>query len=110
QVWYFRALGATIGRDVCLYPNYADPPMTEPDMVAVGNGCCVDDSSLVGHINSRGDFSLNPITVGDHSTLRAGVRIMSGASTEPGARLLEHTLVLPGDTVGAGATWQGWPA
>lgn len=24
---YFRALGATIGRDVCLYPNFADPPM-----------------------------------------------------------------------------------
>ncbi|CAM9550684.1 unnamed protein product [Phaeothamnion confervicola] len=29
MVRYYRALGATIGRDVCLYPNYADPPSND---------------------------------------------------------------------------------
>jgi hypothetical protein len=27
-VWYFRLLGCSIGRDVCLYPNGGDPMMT----------------------------------------------------------------------------------
>ena len=53
QVWYFRLLGAEIGRGVCLYPNGADPPMTEPDLVVIDDGACVDDASLVCHINSR---------------------------------------------------------
>lgn len=35
---YFRLLGATIGSNVCLYPNGADPMMTEPEMVTIENG------------------------------------------------------------------------
>ena len=34
-VWYMRALGGKIGKNVCLYPAGADPMMTEPDMVEV---------------------------------------------------------------------------
>lgn len=55
-VWYFRALGAKIGRDVCLYPNGGDPMMTEPDLVTIGDHCAVDDASLIAHINTRGIF------------------------------------------------------
>mmetsp|Transcript_37275 Transcript_37275/g.99247 ORF Transcript_37275/g.99247 Transcript_37275/m.99247 type:complete len:190 (-) Transcript_37275:1208-1777(-) len=36
-VWYFRILGAQIGKDVCLYPLGADPMMTEPDLVQIGD-------------------------------------------------------------------------
>ncbi len=46
-------MGATIGKNVCLYPNGADPPMTEPDLVLIEDNACVDDASLVCHINSR---------------------------------------------------------
>jgi hypothetical protein len=35
-VWYFQCLGATIGKNVCLYPNGGDPMMTEPDLVTIG--------------------------------------------------------------------------
>ena len=55
-VWYFRAIGANIGKDVCLYPNGGDPMMTEPDLVSIGDNASVDDSSLVAHINTRGQF------------------------------------------------------
>ncbi len=55
-VWYFRANGAKIGKDVCLYPNGGDPMMTEPDLVTIGDNSCVDDASLVAHINTRGMF------------------------------------------------------
>ncbi len=55
-VWYFRLLGATIGDNVCLYPNGGDPMMTEPDLVKIGDGASVDDASLIAHINTRGVF------------------------------------------------------
>ena len=55
-VWYFRALGSSIGKDVCLYPNGGDPMMTEPDLVTIKDGASIDDSSVVAHINTRGVF------------------------------------------------------
>ena len=58
QVWFFRLMGADIGRNVCLYPNGADPPMTEPDLVTIQDNACIDDASLVCHINSRVTLSL----------------------------------------------------
>ena len=57
-VWYFRALGASIGDNVCLYPNGGDPMMTEPDLVAIGDNASIDDASLIAHINTRGTFRL----------------------------------------------------
>lgn len=109
-VWYFRALGATIGKDVCLYPAGADPMMTEPDLVTIGDGCCIDDASLVAHVNTLGEFELNPLCIGAGTTMRAASRILSGAETEEHSVLLEHTLVLAGDVVEAGRAWQGWPS
>lgn len=55
-VWYFRALGAKIGKNVCLYPNGGDPMFTEPDIVTIGNFVSIDDASVIGHINTRGMF------------------------------------------------------
>jgi ABC-type multidrug transport system fused ATPase/permease subunit len=34
-VWFFRALGATMGKNVCLYPGGKTGLMTEPDLVDV---------------------------------------------------------------------------
>jgi acetyltransferase-like isoleucine patch superfamily enzyme/acyl carrier protein len=55
-VWYFRALGCRIGDNVCLYPNGGDPMMTEPDLVTIGANSCIDNASLIAHINTRGVF------------------------------------------------------
>ena len=55
-VWYFTLMGASIGRNVCLYPNGGDPMMTEPDLVTIGDDCVIDDASLIAHINTRGIF------------------------------------------------------
>jgi hypothetical protein len=54
--WYFRALGASIGNEVCLYPNGGDPMMTEPELVTIGSYSSVDDASIIAHINTRGIF------------------------------------------------------
>ena len=110
-VLYFRALGANIGKDCALFAGGLPSLMfTEPDLVTLGNRVAVDDASLVGHINTRGKFDLNPLHVGDRSVLRSGSRLLSGARMEADTCLLEHTLVMAGDVVDAGCTSQGWPA
>lgn len=109
-VWYFRALGASIGNNVCLYPNGGDPMMTEPDLVSIGDFAAVDDASLVAHINTRGVFRLNELMVGRGCVLKSSCRLLSGANMDAHSILLEHTLVLAGETVECGSVWQGWPS
>jgi len=109
-VWYFRGMGATIGKRVCLYPNGADPMMTEPDLVSIADGACIDNASLVCHLNTKGFFTLNNLRVGGGATMRSFTRLLSGGEMEPGSTLLEHTLILSGDVVPEGTIWQGWPS
>ncbi|KAL4890294.1 hypothetical protein BDV59DRAFT_209777 [Aspergillus ambiguus] len=108
---YYRSMGARIGRNCSLFAN-GSPNIyfTEPDLLTIGNRVAIDDASLVCHLNSRGEFELHELRVGDRSILRTGSRLMSGASMGNDACLLEHTLVLSGDHVDDGKTLQGWPA
>ncbi|KAI1079737.1 hypothetical protein F5B20DRAFT_590238 [Whalleya microplaca] len=111
MVWYFRALGANIGKDCALFVNGKPSLMfTEPDLLTLGDRVVVDNASLVGHINTRGKFDLNRLCVGDRSVLRSNSRLLSGAEMGPDSCLLEHTLIMGGDFVGKGETMQGWPA
>ncbi|PYH38730.1 acetyl-CoA synthetase-like protein [Aspergillus neoniger CBS 115656] len=109
--WFYRAMGATIGADCALSAN-GEPHifLTEPDLLTLGDRVTVDDASLVCHLNTRGDFELHPLRVGDRSVMRTGSRLLSGASMGKDACLLEHTLVLSGDHVEDGTALQGWPA
>ncbi|KAI0008081.1 hypothetical protein F4779DRAFT_642220 [Xylariaceae sp. FL0662B] len=111
MVWYFRALGASIGEDCALFVN-GKPSLlfTEPDLLTLGDRVVVDNASLVGHINTRGKFDLNRLRVGDRCVLRSNSRLLSGAEMGPDSCLLEHTLIMGGDFVGKGETMQGWPA
>ncbi|KAJ7654909.1 hypothetical protein B0H17DRAFT_1214148 [Mycena rosella] len=42
--------------------------------------------------------------------MRAGSRLLSGASMENSSMLYEHTLLTSGDVADAGAVYSGWPA
>ncbi|KAF7289447.1 Peroxisomal-coenzyme A synthetase [Mycena chlorophos] len=109
-VWYFRALGAKIGKNVALYPGGKTGLMTEPDLVRLGDNVNLDDCSVVAHINSRGNFALNSLRIGNGCALRTGSRLLSGASMEDSSMLLEHTLMTSGDVADAGTVYSGWPA
>ncbi|KAJ1551606.1 hypothetical protein HK096_007049 [Nowakowskiella sp. JEL0078] len=107
-VLYFRLLGSNIGKRVCLYPTGADPMMTEADLVTIGDNVMIDNASVICHINSKGQFSLNPLVIREGASMRAQSRLLSGAEMDEDAVLLEHTLILSGD-VAAKGVWQGWP-
>ena len=50
--------------------------------------------------------SLNPLKVGRGCVLKSNSRLLSGATMGPNSILLEHTLVMAGDTIDAAAVWQ----
>lgn len=110
-VLYFRALGADIGKDCALFAGGRQNHMfTEPDLLTLGDRVAIDDASLVAHINTRGQFSLNELRVGSRSALRSGSRLLCGARMGEDAVLLEHTLIMEGDVADTGTVYQGWPA
>ncbi|KAF9269892.1 acetyl-CoA synthetase-like protein [Marasmius fiardii PR-910] len=107
--WYFRALGATIGRDCSIFAGGILGLMTEPDLVELGNNVSLDNCSVVSHINSRGNFSLNYLKIGDGCAMRSGSRLLSGASMEDASILCEHTLLTSGEVAASGSAYIGWP-
>ncbi|KAJ7124381.1 acetyl-CoA synthetase-like protein [Mycena epipterygia] len=109
-VWYLRAMGARIGNNCAIYPGGTAGPMSEPDLVRLGDNVSLDDCSVVAHINSRGDFALNSLEVGNGCAMRSGSRLLSGASMEDSSMLCEHTLLTSGDVADSGAVYAGWPA
>ncbi|KAI0360304.1 acetyl-CoA synthetase-like protein [Trametes cingulata] len=109
-VWYLRAMGAKIGKDCSIFAGGKVGLMTEPDLVEMGDRVAIDDCSVVAHINSRGNFSLNKLHIGSSAAMRAGSRLLSGASMDENSMLCEHTLLTSGETAMAGAVYAGWPA
>ncbi|OBZ77802.1 putative peroxisomal-coenzyme A synthetase [Grifola frondosa] len=109
-VWYLRALGAKIGKDCSMFSGGKVGLMTEPDLVQMGDNVALDDCSVVAHINSRGNFSLNGLKIGSGCALRAGSRLLSGASMDESSMLCEHTLLTSGETAVSGYAYAGWPA
>ncbi|KAF7353427.1 Peroxisomal-coenzyme a synthetase [Mycena sanguinolenta] len=109
-VWYLRGMGARIGKNCALYPGGRAGLMTEPDLVQLGDNVSLDDCSVVAHINSRGNFALNSLQIANGCAMRAGSRLLSGASMEDSSMLCEHTLLTSGDVADAGTVYSGWPA
>ncbi|KAJ6485740.1 acetyl-CoA synthetase-like protein [Mycena sanguinolenta] len=109
-VWFYRALGAKIGKNCSVFAGGRVGLMTEPDLVEVGDNTNLDDCSVVAHINSRGNFALNSLKIGNGCALRSGSRLLSGASMEDNSMLCEHTLLASGDVADANAVYSGWPA
>ncbi|KAI0334381.1 acetyl-CoA synthetase-like protein [Cubamyces sp. BRFM 1775] len=109
-VWFLRAMGAKIGKDCAIFAGGRIGLMTEPDLVELGDRVALDDCSVVAHINSRGQFSLNRLKIGSLSAMRSGSRLLSGACMEDSSMLLEHTLLTSGEIAESGGVYSGWPA
>ncbi|KAG7094546.1 putative NRPS-like protein biosynthetic cluster [Marasmius oreades] len=108
-VWYYRAMGAAIGKNCSIFTGGRLGLMTEPDLVELGNDVSLDNCSVVAHVNSRGQFSLNHLKIGNSCAMRSGSRLLSGASMEDRSILCEHTLLTSGEVAVTGTAYTGWP-
>ena len=93
-----------------LYFSGADPFMTEPDLVFMGDRCVIDRASIVCHLNTRGNFELAKIVIEKDCTLRNGSRVQQACHMEEGSQLLEKGLAMTGEIIEAYSVWQGGPA
>ena len=50
------------------------------------------------------------MVIGDYCVLKSNSRLISGASMDNNSILLEHTLILLGETVDSNSVYQGWPS
>ena len=82
-VWFFRALGAKVGRDCAIFAGGRVGLMTEPDLVELGDRVALDDCSVVAHINSRGNFSLNKLNIGSSYVFRSPSHANASLLTSP---------------------------
>ena len=73
-------------------------------------GVSLTAPSVVCHLNTRGNFELAKITLGNHVTLRTSSRIQQGVQMESGSMLLEKSLAMTGEVIEADSVWQGAPA
>jgi hypothetical protein len=107
---FFRALGLKAGKDCCLYPTGGDPYMPEPDLVVMGDRCVIDCSSIICHLNTRGNFELAKIVLENNVTLRTRSRIQQGVHMESNCMMLEKSLAMTGEVIESDSIWVGAPA
>ncbi|HTL58023.1 MAG TPA: Pls/PosA family non-ribosomal peptide synthetase [Candidatus Limnocylindrales bacterium] len=105
--WYFRALGARIGRRV--YMETTD--LTEFDLVEVGDDAALNaDCTIQTHLFEDRVMKMSHVRIGPRCTVGTGSLVLYDTQMQPGSCLGDLSLlmkneILPGDT-----RWEGIPA
>jgi acetyltransferase-like isoleucine patch superfamily enzyme len=104
---FLSAMGMKIGKRVFINTEF----ISDPCLIKLGDDVVIGGSvHLFAHFAGGGHLVIAPIlieagvTVGQKATVMGDVRIGAGA------RILPHSVLLPGSRVGAGETWAGVPA
>ena len=105
--WVFRALGARIGRRVYLETT----DITEHDLVSLGDDVCVNaDATLQTHLFEDRVMKMSTVDVGDRCTIGALSLVLYDTRMEPDSHLNSLSLLMKGETLPAGTSWEGIPA
>jgi non-ribosomal peptide synthetase-like protein len=105
--WFFRALGAKIGRGVYM----ATTQLTEYDLITVGNDVCLNsDCTLQTHLFEDRVMKVSSVTIGDLCSVGAESVVLYDTQMEPGSQLAPLSLLMKGETLPARSRWEGSPA
>lgn len=104
---YFRLMGAKIGRRV--YLDTTD--MTEFDLVDIGDDAALNDAAgLQTHLFEDRVMKVSRVTVGARATVGSLAIVLYDAVIEDGAELGDLSVLMKGETLAAGTSWEGSPA
>lgn len=106
-VWWFRALGARIGRNVALNTTHLwdwDVITIEDDAV-LGANCVV-----IGHVAERGAIRFAPVVIGRGATIGQNAIVFPGATIGSEGVLGAQAILPKGKEVPVGQTFGGVPA
>ena len=105
--WYFRLLGARIGRRV--YMETTD--LTEFDLVRVGDEAELNvDCTVQTHLFEDRVMKMSTVEIGPRCTVGAGSLVLYDTRMEPGAQLDDLSLLMKGEVLPPGTRWRGIPA
>jgi non-ribosomal peptide synthetase-like protein len=105
--WYFRLLGAKIGRRV--YMETTD--LSEFDLVRVGDEAMLNaDCTIQTHLFEDRVMKMSTIDLGPRSKVGAGSLVLYDTRIEAGAALGDLSLLMKGETLPAATSWEGIPA
>lgn len=104
---FFRSLGAKVGSWCYIDTLF----FTEPDMVTLGDHCCIGDRvTIQTHLFEDRVMKVEPLTIGDRVSIGALAIILYNTTIERGCTVGPLSLVMKGESYPAGTHWEGVPA
>ncbi|MEY2427441.1 MAG: hypothetical protein QOJ40_326, partial [Verrucomicrobiota bacterium] len=105
--WYFRLLGARIGRRV--YMETTD--LSEFDLATIGDEAALNaDCTIQTHLFEDRVMKMSTINIAARCKVGAGSLVLYDTQMERGAVLGDLSLLMKGESLPANTKWQGIPA
>lgn len=105
NIFYYRLLGAKIGRGVQLNAQLIDCWLVEiEDDVVIGGGAVI-----VCHVAEAGALKLRRVKIGKGATIGMGTLVMPGVEIGEGALIGAHSAVLSNKKIPPRTLWVGTP-
>jgi non-ribosomal peptide synthetase-like protein len=105
--WYFRLLGAKIGRRV--YMETTD--FSEFDLASIGDEANLNaDCTIQTHLFEDRVMKMSTVEIGPHCNVGAGSLVLYDTRMEQGSSLGDLSLLMKGEVLPAGSPWEGIPA
>jgi non-ribosomal peptide synthetase-like protein len=105
--WYFRLLGARIGRRV--YMGTTD--LTEYDLVTIGDEAALnDDCTIQTHLFEDRVMKSSTVAIGPRCNVGADALVLYDTCMEDGSSLQALSLLMKGEDLPARTAWEGIPA
>ncbi len=105
--WFLSAMGMKIGRRAFINTEF----ISDPCLIALGDDVVIGGSvHLFAHFAGGGHLVIAPISIEAGATIGQKATVMGDVQIGAGAKILPHSVLLPGSRVGAGETWAGVPA
>lgn len=105
--WFLRAMGMRLGQRVFLNTEF----ISDPQLITIGDDAVIGGSvHLFAHYGGGGHLVVAPVRIGARVTIGEKATVMGDVEIDADAKILPHSVLLPGSRVGSGETWGGVPA
>jgi non-ribosomal peptide synthetase-like protein len=105
--WYFRLLGAKIGRRV--YMETTD--LSEFDLAIIGDEANLNaDCTIQTHLFEDRVMKMSTVEIAARCNVGAGSLVLYDTRMEEGSALGDLSLLMKGEVLPAGSHWEGVPA
>lgn len=105
--WYFRMLGAHIGRKVFMETT----DFSEFDLVRIGDNVTLNaDCTIQTHLFEDRVMKMSTIYIASNANVGAGSLVLYDTKMETNSELGDLSLLMKGEDLPAGTAWEGIPA